>query len=419
MVKGLLQKIHHLVEFEEHVGKLWHRVITRSASQRYPDAAVHLDEVKRSVAVMFRALGGDGGLRIETCHATDMQARRSWLQRIAGTNKQVELAWRNEDALYLPACIDVFAEPGLNRDLYLWLAALASGDIKHDQSWFAYNQWLSIKVIKRFPGLAARYQRLLEAQLALRPAITSLSADEAAQEQALQAALQQPGQVSTLPPLTSPRSRPLMPVYLWLHPCPPHAAAASALSDDDVMQDAGGEVVEPEDEHRYQAEQVEMPEGKSGLLLDRFENILSWAEYIKVDRTVEEDEDLDSAEEMARDLDQLSVAKDSRSSAKRIRFDLDLPAAESDDLPLGEGILLPEWDYRKADFHKDYCAIQPMIARDAEPCDLPLHLRATARRVRAQFETLQPTRSWLRGQQFGAMIKKGIQINFAAILLAA
>ena len=44
------------------------------------------------------------------------------------------------------------------------------------------------------------------------------------------------------------------------------------------MPEAGGEVIQPEEERRYQAEQVEMPDGNTGLLLDRFENILSWAE---------------------------------------------------------------------------------------------------------------------------------------------
>ncbi|HMX54151.1 MAG TPA: hypothetical protein PLP53_09495, partial [Plasticicumulans sp.] len=44
---------------EEQVGQLWHRLVTRAASRRHPEAAVRLAEVQKTVAVLFRALGGD------------------------------------------------------------------------------------------------------------------------------------------------------------------------------------------------------------------------------------------------------------------------------------------------------------------------------------------------------------------------
>jgi len=155
-----------------------------------------------------------------------------------------------------------------------------------------------------------------------------------------------------------------------------------------------------------------MPEGKNGLVLDRFENIFSWAEFIKVDRTTDEDDDIDSAEETAKDLDQLSVARDSKSTAKRIRFDLDLPAPESDDTPLGEGLKLPEWDYRKRELVADYCSLQPMIAESAEAIDLPPPLRITARRLRSQFEALVPSRVWHRGLQDGSEIDINAYLDY-------
>jgi nitric oxide reductase NorD protein len=405
--RNFLHFIPQLVEFEEHVGKLWHQLITRSANQRYPEAAVHLTDVRRSVGVMFRALGGDGGLKVETTPGTEHGARRSWLQRVAGSDKQVELGWRNEEALHLPSVIDVFPEQDLNRDLYLWLAALASGDTQTDQTWYVYNQWLTCKVLQRFPGLASRYERLVEAHLAMRPDPAELPADEAALERAIREALLHPGQQSQLPGTKQPPS----PVYLWLHPAPPRSGRASPMNDEDGVPEPGGEVIEPEEERRYQAEQVEMPDEKSGLLLDRFENIFSWAEYIKVDRTTEEDEDLASAEDMAKDLDKLSVARDSRSTAKRLRFDLDLPSMENDDTPLGEGILLPEWDYRKSVLVPNHCCVQAMMATDAEAVDLPTHLRPTARRLRGQFEALVPKRIWHRAQQ------EGNEVDLDALLL--
>ena len=415
-----MQVLHKIVEIEEHVGSLWHKIVTHSTNQRFPEAAVNLDDVRRSVAVMFRALGGDGALKIESTIATEYSMQRSLLQRIAGSNRHVELGWRNESALMLPATIDVFPDKALNRDLYLWLAALASGDagIKANQTdWIRYNQWLSCKVLKRFPGLNERYQRLVAAQLALRPNQEQLNTPDATLEKVIQQALIKPEEVVALSyeSLIAEVKYMPQPVYLWLHPSPPGAAQNVVANQDNTdTPNSAGETVEPEEKRRYRAEQVEMPNGNDGLVLDRFENIFSWAEYIKVDRTTDEDEDLDTAEESAKDLDQLSVARDSKSTAKRIRFDLDLPSAESDDTLVGEGILLPEWDYRKSDLVKDYCLLQPMIADDAEAIDLPPRLRKIAKRLRSQFEALVPSRIWYKAQNEGSEIDLDAYIHFVA-----
>lgn len=40
---------------EEHVGKIWHRFITRTAATGYPQARVELTEVSKTVGILFRA----------------------------------------------------------------------------------------------------------------------------------------------------------------------------------------------------------------------------------------------------------------------------------------------------------------------------------------------------------------------------
>ncbi|HEB57127.1 MAG TPA: VWA domain-containing protein [Gammaproteobacteria bacterium] len=387
---------------EEWVGKIWHRLITRAANSHYPEAAVSLSEVSKVVGILFRALGGDGGLRVEAAGNTGNESRRTFLQRMAGSNQKVTYGWRDEQALLLPPEIDVFPETQLNRDLYLWLAAMAAVEEGTRGNWFVHNQMLTQKVLQAFPGMQHRYQRLLQAQLSLRPAIDSLRQDEAAQEAAICEALQQPGSAAQLPRAGQAPH----PVYLWLHPAPPlpmPANAAHTPEQDDESSDEG-EIKTEDEQTRRQAERVDMPEGNQGIILDRFENIFSWAEYTKVDRATDEEEDLDAAEKAADDLDVISVAQDQKSSAKRLRFDLDLPSEESDDLCIGEGILLPEWDYRKSVLRPDHCRIQPMLARDSEAIALPKHLRATARRLRSQFESLMPVRYWHRGEQDGSEI---------------
>ena len=50
-------------EMEEWVGKQWDRFIRRAAQRQHENAAVELDEVQRSITLMFRAAGGAAAVR--------------------------------------------------------------------------------------------------------------------------------------------------------------------------------------------------------------------------------------------------------------------------------------------------------------------------------------------------------------------
>jgi nitric oxide reductase NorD protein len=391
---------------EEFVGKLWHKLISRAADQSHGDAAVTLDEMRTTVGVMFRALGGDGGLRVETAQATEHGARRRWLQRVAGSGSSVELAWRDGETLRLPARIAVFAKRGLNRDLYLWLAALAAtADDERNlpRPWLARNQVLTRRVLKRYPGLQKRYERLCTAQLGLRPPLSTLGGDEAAQEQSIQQALRDPGSVATLPP--APQAP--QPVYLWLHPSPPVQQAVGGSDDDG--DEADGMTRDQETRKRH-GERVDATERDAGMIALRMENMLTWGEFVNVNRETEEDEDGSS---VAAEMETLSITRNKRTVASRLRFDLDLPASEYDDHQLEGDILLPEWDYRRRALRPNYCHLQPMLARDAMAQDLPPHLHRTARHLRRQFEALTQNRTWLRAQPDGSEMDISAWLDFA------
>ena len=267
--------------------------------------------------------------------------------------------------------------------------------------WFVENQQATQRLLEKFPGLNARYQRLLQASLLLRPGLETLAADEAAQERAIRQALAAPGSVACLPPAR----RPWHPVQLWFHPAPPVAAhAVPAPAVEQEPPEANQAQPASEDQRRRKAQREDMPDGKDAFMMFfRAESIMSWAEYIKINRPTEED-DAEDGKRAADDMDSISVARDGKNTASRLRFDLDLPPEESDDTPLGEGILLPEWHYQKGVLQENHCRLQPMIAVHAAPIALPPHLAATARRIRSQFEALTPARIWLRKQHDGTEI---------------
>ncbi|MFH1493272.1 MAG: VWA domain-containing protein [Pseudomonadota bacterium] len=394
---------------EEQVGALWHKFITGAADKRYPQEAVTLEQISKTAGIVFRAWGGDSGLAVKSATATEHGAKRSLLQRIAGSNTKAELTWLDGETLNLPTAIDLFPQRGLNRDLYLWLIALAATESDPAQPWLRRNQQATLDVLARFPGLAPRYRRLVAAVLAQRPRPERLPQGEREQETAIRAALEHPGSVEGMPRAR----RPPQPVYLWLHPTPPPTPPASSGNDKEPENHEGGESKKSEKDRRYKAERVDMPDGKDGFMMFfRAESIFSWAEYIKVNRPTEEDEAPD--ERPAEDLDNLSVAQDGKTTASRLRFDLDLPSEQADDLPLGGGILLPEWHYKKRLMQPGHCRLQPMVARNAEPLPLPAHLGATARRLRSQFEALAPAKVWLKGQFDGTELDLDACIQFSA-----
>jgi nitric oxide reductase NorD protein len=399
----------HFWEIEEHVGKLWDHLITGAASKRYPDAAVHLKDIKKTLNIAFRAMTGDGAMHIESAIATQSRARRNWLQRIASTEEKVQLSWLTDNALHLPETIDVFPDMALNKKLYIWLTALASNDTGKPSPWYQRNQQLTVQTLHRFPGLKSLYQQLVTAHLATRPLIESLPDDEALQETAIQQALRHPGQQHKLPPARHPPQA----VYLWLHPYPPAKSAAIGRQDTDTSEtDNADQIDSKEMDGKKQAKREDNKKVEGGLLAIRFENIFSWSEFVNLDRSQDEEEDMDEAAAAMKDMDTVSVAKKNAPMKNRLKIDLDLPAEAYDDIKLGEGIYLPEWDYKKQILQTDHCCLQPMLARDATECDLPLHLKSSARKLRHQFEALKPARVWFKAQQDGTDIDMDAYLNF-------
>ena len=386
---------------EEQVGLLWHRLVTRVARQDDPKVAVTLAEIEKTAGLLFRAFGGDPGLRVAAATAVRHGGRRSWLSRIAGVGERVDLASRDAETLQLPLQLALLPSRELNRDLYLWLIVLAAAheainqDSHSNSHWLLTNQQATLWVLAHYPGLRTRYQRLVTAVLAIRPSLERLPPDEAAQETQLQQALLEPGSVVEL----VAARRPPQPIPLWLYPAPAHAAARSRRRDSNKSSRSAAGPAE-QDRQRRRAELVDLPKTRSSFLLPfRAESLLSWAEFVRVNRPDDDDSAPNAA--AAQDMEILSLSEDGANTASRVRFDLDLPSASEDDLPLGPGLKLPEWNYRKRLLVPDYCHVQEMLARRAEPCELPPALSRSARRLRRQFEILRPAHDWRRAQLDG------------------
>lgn len=393
------------VEVEEWVGSIWHRFITRRASPDFPEARVELSEQQRALALLFRAVGGASGVGVEAASGRNLLLRRSLLQKVAGTCQQLPVAWCDASSLRLPPHLAVYPDAELNRELYRWLALLAAqaGQMRH---WARDNQRWTLELLERFPVLRPRYQRLVDAHLALRPDSQTLNSSEAALEQALCQALREPGSIEQFP-----RSELApWPLPLWLYP----AEQLGAPQVGDLDDESESNLLTPPDQQsvvRKRAKRIEDSQSKGGLMLFRLENLFSWSEHVELDRAGDDSEDLDAAR-VAEDLDELALSRQRSRKGGGLKLHLDLPPADVDDIPLGEGIKLPEWDYRKQALQENFVNLQMQLPRGCEAQQLPQRLAPLARRLRRQFEHLRNDRQWLRQQPQGAELDMQAWLDF-------
>jgi len=403
---------------EEWVGGIWHKYITRKANHEFDDARVHFDDIHKSVGMIFRALGGDVVKRVEAATGREYLTRKSFLQKISGDNQFISFAWQDEESLRLPESLAIFPQYTLNYDLYIWLAVLAAhhkGNFKH---WAKDNQALVVEVLEKFPSLHNRYRKLAKAFVELRPSIDKLPKAERDMEQAIQQAILMPGSIEQFPLVNfAPKA-----VFLWLYPSaniddvlPAHYNEEDNEDDiDEEQADEESKQAKQSQSARKKAERVDEPDSRGGMMIFRLESLFSWSEFSKMDRgTDDSDEDEEDYQSTIDDLDKITLAKQQEQQRSgQIKIDLDLPSPSEDDIPLGDGIKLPEWDYKKQTLVKDRCLLQPMLPRDAKPAKLPIRLQKTARMIQAQFEQLRSVRYWLKGQQQGEELDLNAWLDF-------
>ena len=390
---------------EELVGRWWHEAITKVTRQDHPAASVALRDMQKTIGILFRAAGGPAALRFTPASMQAMGGQRHWLQKLAGSGQRADTAQLEPDVLALPATLAVFDDAQLNRDLYLWLAML-SACFESSGDWIRDNLYATQAALAQFPGFAARYQALLQAHLAQRPNVDRLGGEKAQAEAAVQAALRQQvaGDLQCQP-------QDVAAVWLWLS-----ATATSAAN-----RPAGQKAAEArqhaaalKDKQRRRTQTTSHEQSRNAMVLPfRAEALMSWSEMVHVNRSTDDEED-GNALNAANDMDKLSIAPDGQTLASRVKFDLDLPSSSADDTPVGPGIALPEWDYRRAMLQPAHCLVQVMQAQHCAPFVPPAALRLTARRLRRRLETLRDAPRAVHGQDSGDALDLDAWVRFHA-----
>lgn len=419
-----------LLEPEEAVGSAWHDLVGDAVTcPRFPEAAVRLEELAEPLGFVFRALGGDRGISIRPASITVSRHRRSLRHRLGAEAEAFLRPQIDGDSLFLPPVIDVSANAKVNRDLYLWLAAWAAATdrplaplpedpLTADLVGLQRALSATERAVACNPGLGPIYRELCRNVLATRPQ-RSLPEVEAAVEASVvellggaQARLAlSEGMLAAIrgrEPISANWRAPKgyrrhLPVPVWgdVLPLPPR----SGRKDEDDLAE-GGTPAAADDGKTRKGRREDAPEvdRNDPLILNRFEKILSWTEFLRVNRGVD-DEDEEQAKRAADDHEHITLVKSRRRPATKLKFDLDLAPADVDRDHLSGRFLYPEWDYRRRDYLPDHCRVLAATAEEtgsAEPWSPDAATRRRIDAVRRQFEALRPRREIARRQVDGS-----------------
>jgi nitric oxide reductase NorD protein len=198
-------------------------------------------------------------------------------------------------------------------------------------------------------------------------------------------------------------------VWLWLVAGP---AQTSHSTPQAAQKDAVPQPNTVTDRQRRRTQKASEKNDRTAMVLpSRGESIMTWSDMVNVNRSTDDEPDA-NALNVANDMDRLVVSPDGQTLASRVKFDLDLPSSSADDQPLGPGVTLPEWDYRKGRLLPAHCLVQVMQIREAAPFTPSPALRLTAKRVRRKLETLRDAPRPLLGQDSGDDIDLDAWVRF-------
>ncbi|MBS0643903.1 MAG: VWA domain-containing protein [Proteobacteria bacterium] len=425
-----------LLEPEEFVGRHWHRWAGASASwPRFPDAAVALEDVRGSLAVLFRGLGGASGIKLGAIGAEASAHRLSLRLRLGHGQEALPQPRLDGITLLLPAVIDALPDKAQNRALYVWLAAYfahrrpAATDpdpLRNDLHRLRAARDATQAALRSAAGLHATHAELCATLRGQRPA-RRLPPAEANIEHAVLALLgsdDHPGgfwQFVTGTPvpagLTAPKGyRPFLPVPLWGDALQPVTATPAPAEDGEPGKAGESTDSRTRKAQRRPGDQIERSDS---LILNRFEKILSLIESLNINRKVDDDDE-EGARKALEDADEIGLTSISRKASTRLKVELDLPPPGTDAQPLTAVLTYPEWDYRRRAYHKDHCRVLAGPAAEQGESWQPDALTwRRIRHVRRQFEAFRPGHVVQRAQPDGADYDLDALVRARADLLAS
>ncbi|MFA3916530.1 nitric oxide reductase activation protein NorD [Ruegeria hyattellae] len=402
-------------EPEETIGKLWHSLASRlDAPLAHDEAAVDLSEVAGRLAVLFRGLGGGATVELRPVSPEVSRHRLGWRRRLGTEAETLPRTSFDGEVLRLPDRLAVYPVREANAALYVWLAAVSanagtqieeSDPLRADLSTLDAAREMVIRTLENAPGLRPLYEELCKGLLHQRT-VPNLPPIEMAMEELIRHMLGDPRPLSELAKrldtdVSAPRGyQPFRPVPLWPEL---RKVAFSDAHEVENRETEGPPEDSGEKTHRARRRKSDQAARSDSFILHKFEAILSWTEFLNLNRRVDDD-DPDNAKKAADDQDEIGLGQISKAPPTRLKLHLDLAPEDVDRERLSGRVLYPEWDVRSGQYLPDHVNVLTSDADVRDEAEAFGKDPATARRIRAvkrQFEALRPGRVMTRGHLDG------------------
>lgn len=414
-----------IIEVEEFVGAHWNNIISEGAASytSYPEEVVALDDVRASLGVFFRGLGGSRGVEIAASKTETSDHRLSFRQRLGLATERVVRPTIDGQTLMLPMELDVFPEKRLNKELFYWLSAFfaaspedaleeLSDPVQRDLQFLKRTYEVQLGVLNDLPGIRPIWGKLSKGIRLMRPKKSLPPAEQVVEELVMYLLggdkpthkLSGPAYAyifegGDLPSLEVIKYKPFLPVPLWGEVLEPPIGTAN--KGDKEM--GGGASRKQADDRKLRAQRRDTDEANrnDGFFLHIYDKIMSVADMLNINRNVEDEEE-DEAVKVIDDLESITVGEHDKKAATRIKMDLDLAGDEVDETRIVGEKVVHEWHYRKGIYLKDHCSVMIRTGlEEGEDWTPDEPAKRRIRRVKRQFEALHAKRETLHAQPDG------------------
>jgi nitric oxide reductase NorD protein len=354
---------------EEHIGKVWHKYISKKAIKSYDEQKVYFQDLKKSLKIFYHLLGGDKAKDILITDKRPIFKQRTLIEKVSGVGKSFFLPWQDEKALYLPASLSCFSKKQDNEMLYFWLVAMMSKTIIKQNNLIIQNIKNTNELLNTYEGFNSFYERcsneLFENHEEL-SFIKSLNEKDLRNE-----------------------STNIQPFYLWIYPALNSKKILEDFEDDEELEGVKKDPSKTETlQMKKQVNKMDDKKKTDGLLMFLPESLMSILEQVNVDRSEDDSFDEDALYN-AEDLDEITLGRKKANLNARIKMDLDISSNSQEEFPIGNGFFLDEWDYKRNVYLENYVKIKPIITTNIKAIQIPKKLTKIVKRVQNELDLME------------------------------
>lgn len=380
---------------EEAIGKVWNKYIVKKAIVQHVEAKVFFNDKKKSLKIFYHLLGGDKAKQILVTDKREIFKKRNLLEKISGQGKTFYLPWQDDKGIYLPSYICIFAKKEDNEMLYFYLVALFTlVDIKKDNL-VSENIKAKNILIKKYSGFKNFYERCSNE---IFESYTELAFIKSLNEEDLQN-----DNINTHP------------FDMWIYPSINSKTVLEEYEDEEEEKKKKKQEKNKVEtlEMKKQVNQLDDKKKSDGLFVFLPDALMSIMEQVNVDRSEDDSFDEDALFN-AQDLDEITLGRKKANLNARIKMDLDIENNQSEEYPLGKGIFLKEWDYKKQSYLEKYVCIKTIINTNIKKTPLHKRLKKDVNRVRHELDLMQLDRIKKTNLAYGDELNIDSWIDYAS-----